>query len=441
MIKPRHFIAALLPTVFFLFSTCFINDEITQQRDVDQPGWTVRIPPGGNSWVVNQPERNREVISESGIQNWSDPDSRIRTFFHLEKTGDLTLGLRLRAVDGPATIRCDFGGEVREVTVSGDGFEDLTIGSFRVVEAGYHWLELQGLQKTGAAFAEVEAVLLGGPAGRGEAHYVKDEFYWGRRGPSVHLWYELPAEASEVAWFYNEITVPEGEDVLGSYFMANGFGEGYFGFQVNSPAERRILFSVWSPYQTDNPNEIPEEYKIRLLKKGEDVYTGEFGNEGSGGQSYLRYNWRAGTTYRFLLRGEPAGGNATDYTAYFYAPEEGRWLLIAGWRRPKTDAYLKGLYSFLENFYTETGVIARRALYGAQWIYDTNGRWHELTRARFTADNTARKGNRLDFTGGVENGRFFLRNCGFFSERTAIDTPFERPATGIPPEVDLTKLP
>jgi hypothetical protein len=47
-----------------------------------------------------------------------------------------------------------------------------------------------------------------------------------------------------------EITVPVGQDPIGSYFMANGFGEGYFGFQVNSKTERRVLFSVWSPFRT-----------------------------------------------------------------------------------------------------------------------------------------------------------------------------------------------
>jgi hypothetical protein len=58
-----------------------------------------------------------------------------------------------------------------------------------------------------------------------------------------------------------------------------------------------------------------------LLKKGKDVHTGEFGNEGSGGQSYLKYNWKAGNTYRFLLKGEPVANNYTNYTAYFFATE------------------------------------------------------------------------------------------------------------------------
>src|SRR3546814_14463863 len=92
-------------------------------------------------------------------------------------------------------------------------------------------------------------------------HSLHDDlpiWYWGRRGPSVHLNYELPPETN-AELFYNEVTVPPNADVEGSFFMACGFGEGYFGFQVNSDTERRVLFSVWSPYKTDNPDDIPEE--------------------------------------------------------------------------------------------------------------------------------------------------------------------------------------
>ena len=65
--------------------------------------------------------------------------------------------------------------------------------------------------------------------------------------------------------------------------MAIGFGEGYFGMQVNSATERRILFSVWSPQSTDNPNEISGDNKVELLQKGDGVTINEFGGEGSGG--------------------------------------------------------------------------------------------------------------------------------------------------------------
>jgi hypothetical protein len=270
---------------------------------------------------------------------------------------------------------------------------------------------------------------------------VKDDFYWGRRGPSVHLNYEIPPNAGDAAWFYNEITVPKENDVVGSYFMANGFGEGYFGIQVNSPTERRILFSVWSPYKTDKPGDIPEDQRIILLKKGENVTAGAFGNEGSGGQSYRKYFWKSGITYRFLLKGTPSENSSTDYTAWFFAPEIGKWEIIASFRRPKTTTYLKRLHSFLENFIPENGNIPRMGIYSNQWVCNPSGAWASLVKARFTADATARKQARLDYSGGVTNGRFYLKNCGFFNETTAIDTWFTRSQTGKAPIIDFSFLP
>jgi hypothetical protein len=38
----------------------------------------------------------------------------------------------------------------------------------------------------------------------------------------VHLSYTVPTETN-VEYYYNELTVPKDEDVIGSYFMANGF--------------------------------------------------------------------------------------------------------------------------------------------------------------------------------------------------------------------------
>jgi hypothetical protein len=251
----------------------------------------------------------------------------------------------------------------------------------------------------------------------------------------------VPEAASDIEYFYNEITVPEGEDVIGSYFMANGFGEGYFGFQVNSDVERRILFSVWSPYHTDDPNSIPEEDKIKLVRKGDGVTTGEFGNEGSGGQSYWKYNWITGNTYQFLLKGQPQNDGYTQYTAWFNGPELSDWKLIASFKRPKIQTWLTSQYSFLENFHTETGAINRKAYYNNQWVHDTNGQWFEMTEAKFTADATARKESRMDYAGGVENEVFFMSNCGFFNETTEIDSYHKRPAQGIQPEINLSSLP
>ena len=141
-------------------------------------------------------------------------------------------------------------------------------------------------------------------------------FYWGRRGPSVHLRYSVP-QGKALTYAYSELTVPETLDPLGTFYMANGFGEGYFGMQVNGPSERRVLFSIWSPFRTDNPREIPADQRIVALGKGNGVHLGEFGNEGSGGQSYLIYPWKAGRTYRFLTEVIPTGNQETTYTSWF----------------------------------------------------------------------------------------------------------------------------
>jgi hypothetical protein len=303
---------------------------------------------------------------------------------------------------------------------------------------------IKAVSKTGEVFADIGDIGFSGSATNGKMNFVKNNdgnfFYWGRRGPSVHLGYTVP-DGVNAEWFYNEVTVPKGNDILGSYFMACGFGEGYFGMQVNSPAERHILFSVWSPFNTDDPKSIPDDQKIIMLKKGEKVHTGEFGNEGAGGQSYLNYLWKAGNTYKFLVHAKPDGKGRTEYTAYFYAPEFGKWQLIASFSRPKTSTYLKHLHSFLENFDPEQGIYTREVHFNNEWIYDNTGKWIELTKARFTADNTAVKGYRMDYAGGIKDGSFYLKNCGFVNQYTPRNIFFERPIGGKRPEVDLNNLP
>ena len=432
----NYFLKLLISLVLIIFFACQKNEAQTEDYN-----FSVSIPTRGNSWVVDNIGKNREIIGNDGIHNWTDNSLKIRTYFKTTQTGNLSVGMMTKAVQAASKIKVTFGEESEIVNFDNQSTDTIFIGNFETEQTGYHFIELEGIEKEGAAFHAIESFLLGGEAISGRVYFVKDDFYWGRRGPSVHLNYQLPENHSEIHWFYNEITVPENNDVPGSFFMANGFGEGYFGMQVNSATERRILFSVWSPYSTDNPDEIPEEYKIKMLKKGEDVYTGEFGNEGSGGQSYLRYNWKSGNTYRFLLNATPTGNGETDYTAWFYPPEEGEWKLIASFRRPKTDTYLTRLHSFLENFMTETGHLQRRGYYTNQWFYDAEGKWTEITKMRFTADATARKENRMDYAGGSEGESFFLQNCGFFSEATSIDKIFERESSGKPPEINFEELP
>jgi Domain of unknown function (DUF3472) len=97
---------------------------------------------------------------------------------------------------------------------------------------------------------------------------------------------------------------------------------------------------------------------------------------------------------------------------------------------------LTGLYSFLENFDSETGNQTRNVLFDNQWIY-TASKWVELTKANFTIDDTGRQGFRKDYFGGIAQNKFSLKNCGFFKDFTNPDQVFTRPAKGVAPIVDL----
>jgi hypothetical protein len=235
--------------------------------------------------------------------------------------------------------------------------------------------------------------------------------------------------------------IPEGEDKVGSYFMANGFAEGYFGIQVNSDTERRVLFSVWSPFSTDDPNAIPEEYKIQLLAKGADVYTGEFGNEGAGGQSYLVYPWNAGTTYVFLTHVMPDGDGNTVYTSYFKEKNATAWQLIASFLRPHTATWYTRPHAFLENFIDYNGYLGRRVYYETPWVYGTDNEWHPLTEVHFTTDDIGRREYRKDLSGGVEQGKFYLRNGGFFNGLVTPNSEFVLPVSNTMPDIDFALLP
>ena len=432
-------ILLLLCLIFSISATaCELNDAPQTKAIISD---TTTIPLGGNTFIEPKGVAN-DAISENGITTWSSEKSAFNIYFKNEKTRTCALYIVLLPGEFSSKINCTLGGQSQIVQLTKFQKNPVFIGNF-VLTAGYQKLVLEGISKETNSFAAISSLIILTHA-PGEFSFVKDNidnrYYWGRRGPSVHLSYTMPMEKN-VKWFYNEVTIPMGLDPIGSYFMANGFAEGYFGFQVNSENERRILFSVWSPFKTDNPAAIPEDQKIKMLKKGEGVYTGEFGNEGSGGQSYLRYKWEAGKTYQFLNSVEPDGQGATQYTAYFKESSSPDWLLIASFKRPKTDTWYKRPHSFVENFNPNYGHILRQATYTNQWVCDSSGAWFELTEAKFTGDDIAKRGYRKDYEGGEKSGHFYLQNGGFFNGIAFLNQIFQRATANKKPTIDFNKLP
>lgn len=428
----------LLNILFILCSFYFANAKTLQEPT------SITVPLGGNGWV------NKNAIAKinsSGITNWSSTTDVITIYFRIEAAGELTLALKLNVPEGNSKISLTAAGKTFTKQVNSQQTEIINMGTIKLKKAGYVKVDLKGIAKTGAVFANVSNLIVSGATLEKGSTYVKNNegnfFYWGHRGPSVHLKYHIPAAAKDVEWFYNEITVPKDQDKLGTYYMANGFSGGYFGMQVNSATERRVLFSIWSPFTTDDPKLIPDSMKVVLLKKGKITKTGEFGNEGSGGQSYMQYPWVAGNTYAFLIRAQPDHTkNTTVYTAYFKDKAKGDWILVASFLRPQSAVYLKGLHSFLENFSPTMGDQDRSGNYQNQWAIDTSANWYEITGATFTVDATAKINYRKDYAGGVRNNVFYMRNCGFFDDFTPANSSFNRPSSGKPhPVIDFNKLP
>ncbi len=375
------------------------------------------------------------VSSRSGITGWQDPALRVLWFGDLRTTGSLTARVVLRLPDGATSkLRLSVAGQSHETTVRGKGPEpvEASFGSFEIGQTGYHKFLLKSLNENGRPAGDLQALLLDGPAIE-DAHFnLKAR----RNAASVHLFYPVPKDANVQA-FYCEVTALE--DPLWTYYMACGWHRGYFGMQVNSPTERRIIFSVWdSGNEAVDRKKVAEADRVRLVAKGEDVYAGDFGNEGTGGHSHLKYMWKTGEKQRFIVTAQPTDPTHTVYSGYYFRPDNQEWMLISSWSAPQEGGYMRGLYSFSENFGGANGHLRRKALFGNQWIRTAGGEWQELTKARFSCDGTGRA-DRLDRFMGVEDGQFFLSQGGFVPGFTDYGEMFTRPATGHRP-ADLDAL-
>jgi hypothetical protein len=229
-----------------------------------------------------------------------------------------------------------------------------------------------------------------------------DEKLQGKACRSVHLAYP----AGKGTAFYNEVVVDR--SAPGTYFCACGWDKGYFGLQELDGGKKVLIFSVWDSDQ-DDPRAVGEERRVKLLHKDEKVRIGRFGGEGTGGQSFLDYDWKAGETYRFLVSAR-VNGERTEYSGYFYVPEEKAWKHLVTFSTITGGRPLSGYYSFVEDFKRDgvSATKAREARFGNAWMKAVDGGWKAVTKARFTADRNPV----TNIDAGVRGDRFFLITGG-----------------------------
>lgn len=405
----------------------------TQTR-VSIPAYTAYAVPAEES---TEEDESKMFTLKEGLHNWTDDGQQIRFYFKIRNRGVLQLSLLLKN-DKP--------GNELSVTIAGKHFsikvpqsqEFITVktGSVPINDTGFYMLSITSSVKKSNRIADIKSVELSGTAVKGIHFNTKTR----RNAASVHLFYPLP-DSLKVVSFYNEITVPKDADVLHSYYMACGFARGYFGIQVISPTERRVIFSVWDAGdEAADRNKVADENKVKLIAKGEDVFADGFGNEGTGGHSHWVYNWKTEETYQFLVTATVDSlAHTTTYAGYFFIPDLQKWKLIAVFKAPKDGKPLRKLYSFVENFWGVNGQLQRKSYFGNQWIRDENGEWKELTLSTFSYDVTAKAGDRIDYGGGSENNKFYLWNGGFKEANAKFNDKFNRMATGQKPVIDLYK--
>lgn len=388
----------------------------------------LRIP---GSTAYGAPDFDALRMSEKrGVTGWKDPGQSVLWFGEFKKAGKVKPSLEVSLPEGTAQTvkyKLSAGGKTVEATASGSGDVTVSFDELEIPQAGYQKFTLESPAPAG----NIRTLVLDGPATEG-AHFNTDPR---RNAASVHLAYPVPDKMG-VSAFYCEVTAVE--DPVYTYYMATGFSRGYFGMQVNSAKERRIIFSVWDAAEggnAQNRSTVKEENHTKLLAKGDGVEASVFGNEGTGGHSHLVYPWKTGEAQKFVVTAS-VDGTATKYSGYWFNPDKKGWMLIASFLAPKDGKHLRGLYSFSENFGGSNGHLLRKARYGNQWIRSADGKWQELLTASFSHDGTG-KDARLDRFMGVENGQFFLSHGGFVEGFTKYGEKFTRPGGTPLPEMKL----
>jgi hypothetical protein len=218
-------------------------------------------------------------------------------------------------------------------------------------------------------------LLLAGPAHAGNARKAALE----TGAPSIHLRYK----ESDASTFYSEVTVRR--SVPGTYFAVTGWHNGYFGLQEKGDGKKVLIFSVWGS-KNDNPASIAKHLAVKLIAKDPEVRAGEFGNEGSGMQSFLDYDWKLNTTYAFMVKARMVDERA-EYSGYFRAPDSKRWRHLVTMSTPHDAGLLKGLHSFAEDFRRDEASTreVRRATFSNAWARRQDGSTIRLLTATLTS--------------------------------------------------------
>jgi len=170
------------------------------------------VPLGGNAYITQSKNKPDESIHNTGLHNWDSSSTTISTYVDVLQPGDLRVSL-VGGLFGStqSTVKVSIGDQSKTISLAPAGIANSVFpaGTFTINQPGYVKIDLQGVSNDAGYFGDISALQLDGSATAGGLLFANDpdNFYWSRRGPSVHLGFDVPA-ATE--YFYSEITVPVG---------------------------------------------------------------------------------------------------------------------------------------------------------------------------------------------------------------------------------------
>ncbi len=245
-----------------------------------------------------------------------------------------------------------------------------------------------------------------------------------RYAPSIHLNFK-PSPKAQL--YYNEIEVTE--SVPGSFFMAIGFNQGYFGIQETNQGKKWFLFSIWDS-NSHNKNAQIADKRVKVIHQDPKTRAQRFGGEGSGGQSFYDYDWKVGERIKFCLKIEDKD-DRRHYSAFIYLSQEKRWAHMLTFASIAPQPHLSRFHSFVEDFKRDFDSFHKHRgmkVYNS-WIKDLEGKWHYVTDARFTRDGNPH----TNITAFTKEDAFYFGSGGKVEKEVKPWTMIKRETKKTPP--------
>jgi hypothetical protein len=201
--------------------------------------------------------------------------------------------------------------------------------------------------------------------------------------PKAAATVNLVYDAAQADIYYIEMRIDQTTD--NSFFVPCGWENGYFGLQqFNGENKRAFNFAVSNPL-LDPADEGPPDNPVEVVYSDPRTIVKRLPGRGGGVQGMREFHWRVGETYRFAIQAQVQTNN-TAYTAWLFDPATSKWQRIATFRALTGGRWLRGYYSYIEDFRRDfkSAKETRRASFGNIWIHQDKGTYNPVRRAMFT---------------------------------------------------------